>query len=141
MLPRIVVSVLILAIIACPLWCGNGSCHAGQCCPATHSVDHICPVHGTATCCCTDKSSDDDDHVPRRCPNKSCQGVCGGAVLEKPLELDGTDSLLFWPLIEADASIAVQLAESRSLDVVLPGHCRRGNHGRLLRTLHMSFLC
>lgn len=59
----------------------------------------------------------------------------------KPFELDGGDSLLFRPLTEADASLAVQRAENRSLKVVLPGHGRRGNQGRLLRTRHMSFLC
>lgn len=148
---RIVVSVLILAILACPLWCGTRSCHAGQCCPvtqsATQSADAGCPDQGTASCCCADESSDsDDDHGPRRCPNKSCQGVCGGAVTVKPFELDGVGRLLFRPLIEADASLAVQRADNRSLKVVPSGHGRsgiqgRGNQGRLLRTRHMSFLC
>ena len=142
MFSRIVISVLILAIIACPLRCGKGSCLACQCDSMAKSADYVCPDPGTASCCCPSKSSDnDDDHAPRPCSDKSCQGVCGGAVIQKPVELDGKDNSMSLPLIEANASITFQLTEAGSLDFVLQGRSGCGNHGRFLRTLHMSFLC
>ena len=138
---RIVTIVLIAAVIACPTWCGRGLCHAGTCCSAEQSSEWACPVHGTACCDCDKNSSDSNNDCPCDVPcDPSCQGVCGGAVFEKPLELNiGMDSS-FLPLVAAETPVACQLAESRSHDGDHLLHCG-GNHGRSLRTLHMSFLC
>ena len=140
MLARTVSLALITAIIACPLWCGNGLCHAGQCCSAEQSFRLSSPVHRTARCC--DKSSpNSNDNCPYDTPCKSsCQGICGGAIFENPCKLDDGTDTAFLSLIAVDMPVACQLAECRIYD---GNHllCWSGNHGRFLRTLHMSFLC
>ena len=142
MFARIVSLVQIAAIIACPMWCDSGLCHAGQCCSVKQSAAQVCPVHGTAKCCCNQKSHDNDDNRgPCRCPGKSCQGVCGGAVFEKPIEVNNASDSFLRPLVEAEISFPLQLAECPTLDVQHHWHCHGGNHGRFVRILHMSFLC
>ena len=138
---RTVSIVLTLAIIACPIWCGNGLCHAGQCSSAQQSAPQPCPDHEAASCCGDEGSSESNDDCPCDAFCKSsCQGVCGGAVFEKPCEFnDGTDSA-FLPLIAAETPVACQLAEWRTLDGDHFLDCG-GNHGRSLRTLYMSLLC
>ena len=141
MFARTVSLVLTVAIIACPMWCGNGLCHAGWCCSPEQSSHQPCPVHGTARCCGDTGSPDSKDDCPGEAPGKSsCQGVCGGAVFEKPRELnDGTDSSVL-PLVTAETPVACQLAECRTHGGEHFLRCG-GNRGRFLRTLHMSFLC
>ena len=141
MYARTVSIALIAAIIACPMRCGNGLCHAGECCPEEQSSQQSCPTHGTEQCCCDKGSSGSKDDGPCDLPcESSCQGVCGGAIFEKPLELnDELDSFLL-PHIAGETPVACQLAESRYHDGDHLLHCG-GNHGRSLRTLHMSFLC
>jgi len=142
MFARIVFLLQIVAIIACPLWCGNGLCHGGQCCSSKQSSDQICPVHGTDRCCHTNSSPDRDNRGPCGYPNSSsCQGVCGGAVFEKPIELNDVSDSFFLPKIDTEFGFVSQLAGCRSLDVEHHRHCLGGNYGRLLRTLNMSFLC
>ena len=141
MLGRIVSVVQIVAIIACPLWCGNGWCHADTCCSVKQPSDQFCPDHGTAKCCCKKSSSEHDNRGPCRCPNKTCQGVCGGAVFEKPVELNDASESHFLPVIDSEISFALQLSECHSLDAEHHFHGPSGNYGRFVRTLHMSFLC
>ena len=143
MFARTVSIVLTAALIACPMWCGNGLCHAGQCCANERTTHQPCPDQGTARCCnsCDNGSPDGSSDCPGDAPAKSsCQGVCGGAVFGKPCELnDGMDPS---PMshIAIETPVACQLAERRSYDGEHGLHCG-GNHGRFLRTLHMSFLC
>lgn len=148
MLARIVSLVLIAAVVACPLTCGNGLCHAGQCCSEMQASDQVCPAHGTAQCCCGRASSDEDhcpsgDRGPCRCPGKSsCQGVCGGAVFEKQIELDGASDSSFLSLVDTDTLLVTRVIERRTAHgAEHHWHRRGGNHGRSLRALHMSFLC
>ena len=142
MFARTVSLILIAAVIACPMWCANGQCHAGQCCAAEQSLHQSCPVHGTACCCCEKDSSDSNDDCPCDAPSESsCQGVCGGAVFEKPCELnDEMDSSFLLFNAAEMLPVACRLAEylTQNGDHFLDGG---GNHGRSLRTLHMSFLC
>jgi hypothetical protein len=144
---RIVSLIQIAAIIACPLWCSSGLCHAGQHCAIDgcslmeRTTPQFCPFHGTTRCCCNESSSPRNDHGPCRCPNKPCQGVCGGAVFDKPIELNDVRDSFFLPLIVTEISFALHVVECRSLDIEHHWHCHGGNHGRALRTLHMSFLC
>lgn len=141
MFARIVSLVQIAAIIACPMWCSSGLCLAGQCCSVKQSADQVCPVHGSAKYCCNQESHDDDNRGPCRCPGKSCQGVCGGAVFEKPVGVnDASDSFLFHS-IDVEVAFTPQPTKCRTLNVEHHWHCHAGNHGRFVRTLHMSFLC
>lgn len=142
---RTVCLVLIAAVIACPLWCGNGLCRAGQCCPQGESQSSdVCPVHQTRICCCNPASQDsqgDDQPCPTRSSETFCQGICGGAVFEKTVDVNKVARVLFLPLSDAQTPTVFRLCEH--------GHDRNGqhqcvsrvNHGRFVRTLHMSFLC
>ena len=147
MFNRLISLVLIAAVIACPMWCGNGVCPAHQCCAAQEcSLDEqslaSCPQHGTVDCCRENSSEEHDEDAPCRCPDTStCQGVCGGAVFEKSCELDGPDIPFFLPMIENDGSIVSLLAHFRTVGAE-HHHCLSArNHGRFVRTLHSSFLC
>ena len=142
MFARCVSLILIAAIVVCPLRCGNGQCHADECCLATQPSDQVCPAHVTAHCCCQDSCPDNDDRVPRRCPSEtSCQGVCGGAVFEKLIELDDASDSSFPPGIDTDTPLLTRLIEySTTHRAERHWHSHGGNNGRSLRTLHMSLL-
>lgn len=139
---RILTLLLIAAVVACPMQCGSGVCFAGDCCPPTGS-QLSCEQHGTNDICCEESQPEDDRAPePQRCPGEqSCQGVCGGAVFEKPVKkLDTTDSLVLQ--LDSDLSLGTSLIECRTANLVEPKcHHPGGNHGRSLRTLHMSLLC
>jgi len=142
MFPRAVSTVLITAIIACPMWCGDAPCQAGRCCSAEHfSHQACCPVHSTDDCCGKEKPSDPDNGEPSDAPDKSpCQGVCGGAVFAKPCELNVRVSSSFASFVAIESPVAVQSVISRAVGGE-PFLDRGSSHGRWLRTLHMSFLC
>lgn len=98
-------------------------------------------VHSAETCDCPcNSSSNDDNRAPYRSSNESCQGVCGGVVFEKRVELDDDDNSLFFPLIDVNDSSAQQLVETRLFEVADRCYLQGGNFGRSVRTLHMSFL-
>jgi len=141
MYAHVVSIVMTAAIIACPMWCGNGLCHDGECCAEREPAAQSCPVHKTAHCCCAEGPSDSNDDCPPSVPcESSCQGVCGGAVFEKPCELTGGfDPSALLPFTN-ETAVACQTAECRTHDGDQFLHSG-GNYGRLLRTLHMSFLC
>lgn len=142
MFARCLSLVMIAVVVACPMWCGSGLCCADQCGSKEQSSHQACPRHGSAGCCCEEPSPDNGDQSPCQCPNtKSCQGVCGGAVFEKPIELNDESGSVFSPLDDTEIFFATQLAECRSLDVEHPWERHGGNLGRFLRTLHMSSLC
>ena len=142
MFTRTVSALLIAAIVSCPLFCRNGLCQG--CCSAKQSIQSTCPIYGTAHRCCKTTSHDTGDHGPSRCPNtSSCQGVCGGAVFEKPCKIDDDlESSFFLPLLSVtEVVVGSRLTQCRFYDVE-HHHCTgSGNYGRSLRTLHMSFLC
>jgi hypothetical protein len=133
--------VMTAAIIACPMWCGSGLCHDEGCCAAGKLVEQTIPAHDSARCCGGKGLPGDNSNCPPDTPCElSCQGVCGGAVLEKPCELTGEFESSVLPLVANETPVACQTAQGRTRDrdrFLQHG----GNHGRLLRTLHMSFLC
>lgn len=149
MFARIVSLVLIAAIIACPLSCGSGVCHGSQCCAERGRVSEnqclhpVCSQPATADSdCCHESSHDTGKPIPPPCPAKSsCQGICGGAVIEKPCEPDTADaSILLPPACTDDAFVSLQAVFRR--DVIRSPECVRGdNQGRFVRTLHMSLIC
>lgn len=141
MFARSISLILIVALIACPLWCGNGACHAHQCCSARQSAQ-MCPEHGTCECCCDQPSPNSPAGEPCRCPDDSaCQGICGGAIFEKPCQLD-LDAAAYFMSPRFDDEAGFQLAFCHELDIHHLWHFgESGNYGRSLRTRHMSFLC
>ncbi len=142
MFGRIVFLLQTVAIIACPLWCGNGLCCGGQYRSPKQSSHQACSVCETARCCHRNSLPDRDNRIPCRGPNNSsCQGVCGGAVFEKPIELNNVADSFFLPQIDTEVSFVLQLTACRWRDIEYHSHCHGGNYGRLLRILHMSLLC
>ena len=140
MFARTVSTLLIVAIIACPLLCRDGLCQ--ECCSAKQTSQSTCPVHGTASCCSNKTSHECDDQRPcDDAPHTSaCQGVCGGAVIEKSNELPVAGDTWFLPFSGAIASVASLLAGRQSPAVDCQFNCS-ATPGRCIRTLHMSFLC
>lgn len=142
MLARIVSLVLIAAIIACPIWCGNGLCHAGRCCSTKQSPSGpTCAIRSAAFCCCDKRSPSGDRPHPAESPCKaSCQGVCGGAIFEKPCLLSTGIDAFYLTTVVTPVSDMRQMAKCRRHggDQLL---CISGDHGRSLRILHMSLLC
>ena len=142
---RLVSLVLIAAVIACPMWCGNGLCCASEC-YLSQDVDAAgqASMEGKPNCCC-------DDEIPSRRPDNrqsppestefSCQGICGGAIFERSVDVDHGSHLHCLPLIDDDAPVTAQLADCGSPRSE-QHRCRSdSNHGRFVRTLHMSYLC
>jgi hypothetical protein len=142
---RTVSLVLIAAVIACPLWCGNGFCRADQCCsPEKSEASSGCLVDGTQDCCRLKDGSDDyedNQQCPCESSQNSCQGICGGAVLGKTIEVDESSRVLLVRLIDACAAVTTRLVECSHHRY--EQHCcgSDSNYGRSVRTLHMSFLC
>ena len=142
---RAVSLLLAAAVIACPICCGSGMCHAGQCC-GTEASSHEsqrsgCNRSEPADCCGDSSSRDRNAPTPGEFPSGTlCQGVCGGAVFEKPCVLDDVTASFFLPLSDADISVACQVAHGDAFGV--DDHTLAGDsYGRFLRTLHMSLLC
>ncbi len=149
MFARIVSLVLIAAVIACPLSCGTGACHASSCC-ADHGYmsaepcsQAVCPEHATTDGnCCAESSPDSNDPVPPPSPSKSsCQGICGGALFEKPSELDCPDASFFLPPLGNDEAVVSHLSVCRTDAFRFPACVKAGNQGRFVRTMHMSLNC
>lgn len=145
MLARIVPLVLIAAIVACPLWCRNGRCQG--CCAENQVGVSICPAGGAGDCCCPAGSREvthpnGKGQGPRRDDSGAtgCQGVCGGAVLEKPNSFpDLAQVPLLYDHHASPSPVASRLAACRSQGGESRPDCRM-TPGRYIRTLHMSFL-
>ena len=136
--------ILIAAVLTCPYGHGFGSCCAGiESVSNSHCVD--CVEHPCESGLVHDDGHSDDEQS-RPCPrenlpsddpcehDKTCQGICGGAVLEKPFV--PLFDLAFVPLVDlkwsADQSISKRRCLSAHAEPIF---------GRALRTLYMSFLC
>lgn len=159
MFSRIVALVQIAAIVACPLRCGSGLCYAEPCgsqehASATTSSPTTCGEDSSAHCCgnesilspananasANEHARDEPSSPPCPCSDSSCQGVCGGAVFAKPIDLSTVADSIFLPLVDAQVSVDSQFADSRSQIGEFHWRGSSGNHGRFVRTLHMSFL-
>lgn len=142
MFHRGVCLLMIFGIIACPMWCASG---VMGCCATTPSLQPEVPCK-QQTCCCKEKSSDtgqkklpNDSPLPPN-PQDSCQGVCGGAVVEKSCELSNSLNVVLLLPIPTDDLIPTGHPECRGQNN-LPVDSQSGNVGQKLRALHMSFLC
>jgi len=135
--------VQIIVILACPMWCP-----AGVCCGTDIGLEDAAPVTEVCssqikTCsCCHHESAGDERQPASPCQDKNtCQGICGGAILEKSSELIGSDSP--W------SSIMTPLADSCPLGLPADPTAHEFENrisnsaadGRELRILHQSFLC
>jgi hypothetical protein len=146
---RIISLVLIAAVIACPLSCGQGVCCDSHSCAdddraAAGRCSETAPAKPAASNCgCCDKSPDEGDQPdPQPCPDKSsCQGVCGGAVFEKTCELNSADVTSVLSLYDSDSTSDSPHSVYRTDRFSVLKSVRAGNYGRFVRTLHMSLTC
>lgn len=140
MLVRIVPLSLIVAIIACPLLCRNGQCQG--CCAEEQALQSPCSAQETGDCCCAATSQEDSGHRP--CDDDTgesgCQGVCGGAVLEKPSSLPAPTAMALLHDFDANLTPSVSRWADRHGPIVEPRSSSGMPPGRYIRTLHMSFL-
>ena len=140
---RIVSIVLILAVTLCPLWCGMGVCCAdldrslADCVPELGSV---ATAHGD--CCCGNgaphgESPRSNDHRPE---HQRCQGICGGAVVEKSQAIRAS-----CPGPELFARVATDRSPCRAADADVGSYAASlrssSIYGRSLRAQQMSWLC
>ncbi len=145
---QIISMVVVAAVLACPLGCSLGSVFAASCCAMVLETPDTTSEPATSDCChcCQQPDStvaDNNRDCPEERPEESsCQGVCGGAILGKPCELDNIGDVMNPPLTDAGQSAAAsRIAHHHSVPVgedIDPGGC---NYGRSLRALHSSFLC
>ena len=149
MLARFISMVLIAAVIACPLSCGQGvCCDSHSCADNDRAVAGQCSKiarmqPAAANCNCCGQSSDEGDQPePQPCPDKSsCQGVCGGAVFEKPCQLNMAEAEFVLPLADNDNTfVSLPSADPTDRFGFFDG-VRAGNQGRFVRILHMSLNC
>ncbi|MFP6765181.1 MAG: hypothetical protein VB858_16245 [Planctomycetaceae bacterium] len=140
---------LIAAVIACPVWCGGGVCHTEACHrQAVSAASDLYAVHGADGPCCTADSRSGNDRSgndqPQPCPcgsQSSCQGICGGAVLGKAIGFNSLADVLVLPLNDAHAPVTARMVTCSHLCDGPHHRDSSSNHGRRMRTLHMSFLC
>ena len=128
--------VSILAVICCPLWCGVGLCCADAECELSVQAP------SAANCCCGHGAPEGERRCPedRRSGNTNCQGICGGAVLEKPhMVRDASQG----PVLGVAHAIAYPSGRiTDSVSRRLAAEPRAGQvSGRSLRARHMSWLC
>lgn len=164
MLNRLISLLLAAAIIGCPIWCGHQPGHSGGCCAFPGDVTG--PLEDSQTgaiCCCAsqhassacqplsdpDAAGDPSESplpAPDGCPDESsCQGICGGAVIDKSRswpEISHLSSLL---TIDADVDAPRIENLRRRLDAIAhwdsDPQLSKGNYGRLVRLRHCSLLC
>lgn len=112
------------------------------CVACKRSCDGIaCPkVESGATC--EHLAPPQDSGHPNRCPDRTdCQGVCGGAVLEKSEDIVSIDNEASQLFVGKDNALAASLSLVRRAG---PQHSLGDsgtNLGRLLRMLHASWTC
>ena len=140
---RLVSILLIVAVIACPLRCGIGYCHAAGCCAVAEEA--ASPEYSAAVeqpgCCCPRSPLEEESEERSPCPERSsCQGVCGGAVIDKSTELNATLLCQCLPAFDFDGVAAARQAPVQIL-ANAQRECCDGNRGRIVRTLHSSLLC
>lgn len=140
MFTRVTALVQMVALLACPLWCAQGLCHAGAACAGGNCALEIADQAPVCVCCCEDVASSEEVPNPERCPDESeCQGICGGAVVERTIELDAAELSFLPPATDKDACSA--LGYPHFIDHVDPPRLPANNFGRFVRMLRGSFLC
>ena len=136
MLARLFALILMPAIIACPMTCAVGVCHG-------ENADSQSQSPSATHCCCShcgtpDESNPNEPADPLR--ELPCQGVCGGVVFEKPVELNPVVVFDFPSLVAIEIPVVVrstyQTADDDRCDIQ-----GLGNYGRMVCALHMAFLC
>jgi len=137
MFHRAIVILTVLAIIACPMFCREGT----GCCVDAHRGNAVSSSARQKCSCCCHKSNRPQE-VPRDTPDDSdemCQGVCGGVVMLEPVKLETRDDLLHAVPFEV---VAVEscLVEFSS-EIIGESVSATAPAGRSLRTLLSSYLC
>lgn len=149
MLARFISPVLIAAVIACPLSCGQSVCCDSQSCAdddraAAAQCSQTARVQPTAAnCnCCVPSSDERGQPEPQPCPDKSaCQGICGGAVFEKLCHLSIAETQFVLPPASSDSTFVLRPSVCPTDRFGFFDSVTAGNQGRFVRILHMSLTC
>ena len=142
MFAHIVSLLQIVAIVVCPLGCGKGLCHATLKGEGKQAAELVCLENRVPQCCCCcQKSSTPNKNTTVQSPENTCQGVCGGAVIDKPVELDLALFSILTSHLGTPVESPILITACRWLEVEHVGHGHGGNYGRFVRTIHRSFLC
>ena len=160
--------VLIVAVLVCPFRCSLGACTSDSCCAALRrgtasdrgdgdeSSTDGAPALPTTSCCSSqgrkqlpdfscagpERRPRQNGNTPHRQPaGSACQGICGGAVFEKPCELNSAPFSCFSPLLGHDCALASMSSQLRSVAASHHPDGAFANYGRVVRLLHASLLC
>ena len=135
---RTVSLVLVAAVIACPIWCGD----AGGCRSRESSRKSTLCSGETPRTCCGSQQGPHDQHEEQDCPCEAtgCQGICGGAVPEQPVRLNNVGDNQYAGFAEAHVADSA-LPHIQGLRLSEPGPDGPSNYGRRVRTRLMSILC
>ena len=138
-----VVFIVMLGLLACPVWCALGLCSSSDSRSTGQNVSAAASCRG---CCShsvpTSRSSDDDPSSPPK--GTPCGGghqcICGGAVFEQNGDqvVDQYAFELLSPAILAAASDAHVYSPVASF---AEDPCRKIVSGRMVCCLYMRFLC
>ena len=93
MFHRIVVFLIVLAVIACPMFCGVGA----ACCVDESHVQDISQATQKQCACCCHKSQplkESPSDSPAEGADELCQGICGGVVILETIKIETRDDLL-----------------------------------------------
>lgn len=169
MIDRLLSFILIATLSACPLLCSTGQCGAGHCCADQRAnltefdrestcirpAASECSTSSEAMTGCCSKSTNADGHddcanddqglpkapQPSDHPPKSCQGVCGGALLAKPIDSQNVRHLVSVESLCHCCEFVSLKSRRPGLSPITCPVTSSGNYGRFVRTLCMSFLC
>ena len=140
MLPRVLVSLLIVAIQACPFCCAASRLEG----MGLGRADSSC----CSRCALRQQKNDSPEHQSEGLPGQSepnpvdseGQCVCGGALIDKtkPFELKVERPLHD---VVATVPLVVTLSAQAGFSIHSPAQHVRTTPGRLLCCLYMSFLC
>ena len=137
---RAVCLVLVAAVCACPWRCAGRVCAVTDCCAMRSIGDYEFHAHRSDLCCHAHSAQKLPERGSNRLPgDASCKGVCGGAVIQKPVQFQSLTRQCVARL-DHDAPVASRLFETVAGDVPVL-HAGAGNFGRSLRAVHASFLC
>ena len=142
MYPRVVSFILMVAVFACPLWCSKGLCCGHHQVSNDRQTSDLDVGSDCCLCGSSPTETDDTQRCPCEIPTKSrCQGICGGAVLEKSLALDGISDAYFEPVPSVGESFGTQPVNIGLLTILHHHFWPGKNYGRCVRVRHSSFLC
>lgn len=152
MFDRVISLILIAVVAVCPMMCCGGDCCIDVQTDDVDSIASQCCCCGEAASCGGEAGRDSSASGPAQAPwsgdddqcpdNRSCQCLCGGAVVAKVCQPDDSRPACCFRLTAPDGVLGFSVPAQGCGVAADPCHWRSArNPGRVIRTLHCSLLC